>query len=46
MIKKFIVILGFVLALTSLPNVKFEINYLAEDDGMIDWHSYESEEII
>jgi hypothetical protein len=45
-IKKFIAILGFVLALTFLQNVKFEINCLAEEDGMIEWHLYESEEAI
>jgi len=45
-VKKFIVILGFVLALTFLQNVKFEINCLAEEDGMIDWHSYELEDLM
>lgn len=45
-IKKFMAILGFVLALTFLQNVKFEINCLAEEDGMIEWHLYESEEAI
>ncbi|HSH34772.1 hypothetical protein [Schnuerera sp.] len=46
MIKKFIVVLGFILALTFMQNVKSKSNYLVEDDEMIEWHSYEPEEVI